>query len=165
MFGLLDRAANLTSCKMDPFETGNTSQKTGEHALNILCKLTLCCCVCCSYAMGELRAQQAGENEAAHHHPPQDMALHEKFYSTWHMPDNPAASCCNNADCYPTEIKYVDGNVYAKRREDGKFILVPAAKVERNRDNPDGRNHLCAPPPNFSHTSDTVYCFALGGAT
>jgi len=75
MFGLLDRAANLTSCKMDPFETGNTSQKTGEHALNILCKLTLCCCVCCSYAMGELRAQQAGENEAAHHHPPQDMAL------------------------------------------------------------------------------------------
>jgi hypothetical protein len=107
-------------------------------------------------------------NEPDHterHHPPQDQALHEKFYSTWHMPDNPAVSCCNNADCYPTDIKYVDGKLYARRREDGKFILVPPQKVERNRDNPDGRNHLCAPPPSASSPSDTVYCFALGGAT
>jgi hypothetical protein len=131
--------------------------------LNILCKLTLWCCLCL-LTSGALRAQQAGEDQVARHHPPQDMALHEKFYSTWRMPDNPSASCCNNADCYPTEIQYVDGNIYAKRREDGKFILVPAEKVERNRDNPDGRNHLCAPPPNFSHTSETVFCFALGGA-
>jgi hypothetical protein len=58
------------------------------------------------------------------HHPPQDQLLHEKFYATWHMPDNPSVSCCNEADCYPTEIKYVDGNIYAKRREDGKFIPV-----------------------------------------
>jgi hypothetical protein len=36
--------------------------------------------------------------------------------------------------------------------------------VERNRDNPDGRNHLCAPPPALSPL-DSVYCFALGGAT
>jgi hypothetical protein len=53
----------------------------------------------------------------------------------------------------------------AKRREDGKYIPVPPEKVERNRDNPDGRNHLCAPPPNVFHPSDTVFCFALGGAT
>jgi len=33
------------------------------------------------------------------HHPPTDMPLHEKFYSTWYMPDNPAKSCCNKADC------------------------------------------------------------------
>jgi hypothetical protein len=81
------------------------------------------------------------------------------------MPDHPYASCCNDADCYPTEIKYVDGNIYAKRREDGKYIPIPPEKVERNRDNPDGRNHLCAPPPNVLHPSDTVFCFALGGAT
>ena len=102
---------------------------------------------------------------AERHHRPQDQALHEKFYSTWRMPDNPAVSCCNDADCYPTEIKYLDGRLYARRREDGKFILVPAQKVERNRDNPDGRNHLCAPPPNVYAPSDIVYCFALGGAT
>src|SRR5437879_5725464 len=81
-------------------------------------------------------------------------ALHEKFYAQWHMPDNPSVSCCNEADCYPTEIKYVDGNIYARRREDGKYISVPAEKVEHNRDNPDGRNHLCAPPPSAFHPSD-----------
>jgi hypothetical protein len=89
--------------------------------------------------------------------------LHEKFYSTWHMPDRPSVSCCNDADCYPTEIKYVEGNIYAKRREDGKYILIPPEQVERNKDNPDGRNHIYAPPPNAFHPSDTVLCFALGG--
>ena len=102
---------------------------------------------------------------AQHRHPPQDEALHEKFYSTWYMPDHPTRSCCNNADCYPTEIKYVGSNIYARRREDGKYILVPTQKVEHNRDNPDGRNHLCAPPPRAYNPTDTVYCFALGGAT
>ena len=102
---------------------------------------------------------------AGRHHPPQDQALHERFYSTWRMPDNPAVSCCNNADCYPTDVKFMDGRIYAKRREDGKYILIPQQKVEHNRDNPDGRNHLCAPPPSGFSPPDTVYCFALGGAT
>jgi hypothetical protein len=102
-----------------------------------------------------VQAQEDGQGHAAlRHHPPQDQFLHEKFYSKWHMPDNPSVSCCNEADCYPTEIKYVDGNIYAKRREDGKYIPVPPEKVERNRDNPD-----------VLHPSDTVFCFALGGAT
>ena len=30
-----------------------------------------------------------------HRHPPHDVQLHEKFYSTWYMPDNPTKSCCN----------------------------------------------------------------------
>lgn len=110
------------------------------------------------------KAQDAGQDAVHRHHPPHDQALHEKFYSTWHMPDNPTLSCCNNADCYPTAIQYVDGKIYARRREDGKYIVIPSQKVERNRDNPDGRNHLCAPPPALSR-ADTVYCFALGGAT
>jgi hypothetical protein len=45
-----------------------------------------------------------------------------------------------------------------------EYILIPLQKIERNRDNPDGRNHLCAPPPALS-PADTVYCFASGGAT
>ena len=135
----------------------------GACALNIICKLLLCC-LCCLLAT-PLQAQESGHDHAARHHPPQDQPLHEKFYSTWHMPDQPGVSCCNNADCYPTEIQYVNGNIFAKRREDGKFIPIPPEKVERNRDNPDGRNHLCAPPPIGFGSSDTVYCFALGGAT
>jgi hypothetical protein len=103
---------------------------------------------------------------AQHHHPPQDAELHERFYSTWYMPDNPSRSCCNKADCYPTEIKMVGGSVYARRREDGKYILVPAQKIEQNRDNPDGRNHICAPPPTaVQYPPDTVFCFTLGGGT
>ena len=54
-------------------------------------------------------------------HPVRDLALHEKFYSTWHMPDNPTKSCCDMADCYPTEIKIIDGKIYAQRREDSKW--------------------------------------------
>lgn len=61
-----------------------------------------------------------------------------------------------------TEISYVDGN--AGRREDGNSILILSRKVKRNRANPDGRNHLSASPAALS-SADTVYCFALGGAT
>jgi hypothetical protein len=32
-------------------------------------------------------------------------------------------------------------------------------------DHLDGRNHLCAPPPNGLHPTDAVCCFASGGAT
>src|ERR1700751_5272470 len=68
----------------------------------------------------EARSHEHGQEQAERRHPLEDMALHEKFYSTWHMPDNPALSCCNNADCYPTDIKYVDGRIYAMRRQAGK---------------------------------------------
>jgi hypothetical protein len=116
--------------------------------MNSLCKLLLLCsCLCCLSAM-PAQAQEAGHGQAAlHHHPPQDQLLHEKFYSTWHMPDNPSVSCCNETDCSPTEVKYVDGELYAKRREDGTYIPVPPQKVERNRDNPDGRTTSARPRP------------------
>ena len=87
---------------------------------------------------------------AQHRHPPQDEALHEKFYSTWYMPDNPARSCCNNADCYPTDIKYVGGNIYARRREDGQYIRKCAAFAIGAQDDgqlfgrySDAGNHYC----------------------
>jgi hypothetical protein len=131
--------------------------------LNRPCKLLLSSVLLLGLTAA-VEAQEAGQSAVHRHHPPQDLALHEKFYSTWRMPDNPALSCCNSADCYPTEIRYEDGKIYARRREDGRYILVPSQKVERHRDNPDGRNHLCAPPPALSPL-DTVYCFALGGAT
>ena len=60
------------------------------------------------------------------------------------------------------QLRKLDGNIYAKRRE---YVRVPPEKVERNRDNPDGRNRLCAPPPSAFRPSDTVFCFAHGGAT
>jgi len=100
----------------------------------------------------------------AHHHPPEDVPIHERFYSTWMMPDKPTASCCNNRDCYPTEVRYRNGFWEAKRREDGVYVRIPWEKVEQNRDNPDGRSHVCMPPPSGYH-GDEVYCFTLGGGT
>src|SRR5882757_1452949 len=136
----------------------------GRCPMNVPCRALLLSWLLCPLASAA-RAQDSQGHAGLGHHPPQDQFLHEQFYSTWRMPDHPSVSCCNDADCYPTEIKYIDGNIYAKRREDGKYISIPPEKVERNRDNPDGRNHLCAPPPSLLRSSDTVFCFALGGAT
>jgi hypothetical protein len=80
------------------------------------------------------------------------------------MPDEPTKSCCNKADCYPTEVKFQNGQWYARRREDGIYVPVPWKKVERSRDNPDGRNHVCMPPPTATYyPPNTVFCFSLGG--
>jgi hypothetical protein len=107
-------------------------------------------------AIGAASAQE-------HRHPTQDAQLHYRFYSNWMMPDNPKKSCCSLADCYPTEARFEDGQWFARRREDGKFLRIPALKVEQNRDSPDGRNHLCAPPPHAVHLhADTVFCFKPG---
>lgn len=94
-----------------------------------------------------------------HHHPPEDEAIHEKFYNKWMMPNNRKISCCHKMDCYPTEAKKQGENWLAKRREDGKWLRVPNDKVENEIDNPDGRNHLCAPTPD---KGETVYCFQPG---
>jgi hypothetical protein len=107
-------------------------------------------------AIGAASAQE-------HRHPKEDEELHHKFYATWMMPDNPKKSCCNKADCYPTEARFQDGQWFAQRREDGKFLRIPALKVEQTRDSPDGRNHLCAPPPYTGyHPPDAVFCFKPG---
>jgi len=104
-----------------------------------------------------------------HNHPPEDAAIHDKFYSTWIRPDQPQlGSCCSNKDCYPTEFKRVGKQWHAKRREDGAWIAVPPEKFEHNRvdgtprDSPDGRNHVCMQPPG---EYDFVFCAALGGGT
>jgi hypothetical protein len=41
----------------------------------------------------------------------------------------------------------------------GLVFIASTAEIERHRDNPDGRNHLCAPPPDGSYPTDTVFCF------
>jgi hypothetical protein len=98
-----------------------------------------------------------------HHHPPQDADIHDKFYATWMRPDNPKMSCCNKQDCYsPSAVAYRNGSWWATRREDGKWLRIPHEKVEYNRNSPDGRNHLCAPPPSSYYPADTVFCFIAG---
>lgn len=116
-------------------------------------------------ALMPVNAQENAQDHSGHHHPPQDVELHEKFYSNWMMPDNPNRSCCNKQDCYPTEARFRNGQWQARRREDGAWLSVPASKVELNRDSPDGRNHMCAPPPGRTYGGDGVFCFIAGGGT
>ena len=121
--------------------------------------------VVASYFQLSQAQEQIQEHAQDHNHPAADAPIHEKFYSTWMMPNNPDLSCCNKRDCYPTEVRFRDGFWEARRREDGLYIRVPWEKVEQRRDNPDGRNHVCMPPPTPSGGGRDVYCFALGGGT
>jgi len=109
--------------------------------------------ICVGYSLMGYRLAKADE----HHHPVQDEPLHEKFYSTWYMPDQPAKSCCNKEDCYPTEIKYVGTTLFARRREDGQWIVVPTHKIERHRDNPPARGwHVSAGVNALARISHTI---------
>lgn len=101
-----------------------------------------------------------------HSHPASDIELHNKFYSTWDMPNDGnerTKSCCNKRDCYPTPIKFLNGRYYALRREDGMWLIVPTDKLEQNqsdmRDSPDHQSHACISHPD---SGNYVYCATLG---
>ncbi len=97
---------------------------------------------------------------------PQDLATHDTFYQTWLIPNGHAErkrSCCNKQDCYPTPIRYRDGQYWAQRREDGKWLGIPKGILEQNQDDPrespDHQSHACIAPP---QNGDYVYCATLG---
>jgi hypothetical protein len=137
--------------------TLNRVLQIGGLALASLALAIVILMIAAFFQLSQARAQD-------HNHPAADITIHEKFYSTWMMPDRPQVSCCNRQDCYPTEVRFRDGFWEAKRREDGIYVRVPWEKVEKNRDSPDGRNHVCMPPPNSrAYLGMEVFCFALGG--
>lgn len=90
-------------------------------------------------------------------HPAQDQAIHDKFYSTWTMPDIPHVSCCHDQDCAPVASKFEGGVWFAMK--DGQWIKIPDRKIERNRDTPDGRSHLCG---RWFGSDFSVFCFISG---
>jgi hypothetical protein len=76
------------------------------------------------------------------HHGDGHDRWHAEFYSKLMRPDT-GTSCCNLADCRPTEIR-TSGDHYEVRK-DGRWIRVPPEKIVRVRA-PDGGAHICAPP-------------------
>ncbi len=95
-----------------------------------------------------------------HQHPDKTITgATAKFYETWERPDAPGASCCNRSDCdVAVEVKKLGGEWWARKRSGGPLISIPAEKIERRRDSPDGQSHLCS-------VGGTVICFlpAAGG--
>ena len=103
-----------------------------------------------------------------HHHPLQDQTIHERFYSTWMMPDNRNMSCCRNVDCSPAETRFENNHWIARKvGDDGDWIAVPPQKVEHDRESPDGRSHLCSRLSWTDESGDArvVFCFIPGSGS
>lgn len=104
-------------------------------------------------------------------HKPEHMELHNQFYSTWMMPDNRAISCCHDEDCEPAEAHQENGVWYARKVSEAEsypeYIRIPENKVERDRDSPDGRSHICGRRYGFSNgnMSMSVFCFLPAGGS
>lgn len=114
-----------------------------------------------SYGTGRADDVDGGPMPHANH--PQDLPLHERFYSTWNMPNagmRRTVSCCNKNDCYPTRIWAENGKYWALHRESGESIEVPANKLEQlqpdEEESPDGQSHICA------SRQKAVYCATMG---
>lgn len=108
-------------------------------------------------AIAAIMLAGAASAQPVHHHTGKSHAA-DLFYSTWMKPDRPNEFCCNKIDCDEAQVRIVDGQIWAKRKRDILFRLVPAAKIEQGRDSPDGLSHLCAPNQN----AHEVYCFVAG---
>jgi len=102
-----------------------------------------------------------------HKHPPQDEAIHLKYYRTWTMPDNRKVSCCHDEDCFPAQAKNVNGTWFARKDDTEDWVEIPRNKVDiglpDSRDPPDSRAHLCGRKYTFQGASNfTVFCFTAG---
>ena len=83
---------------------------------------------------------------------------HGEFYSHLMRPDT-KTSCCNLADCRPTEIRSAGDHYEVKK--DGRWIRVPPEKIVKVTP-PDGGAHICAPPSSSPvWEPDTVFCIVM----
>jgi len=96
----------------------------------------------------------AAEGNYGHGH---DM-WHAEFYSKLLRPDT-RTSCCNLADCRPTEIRSAGDHYEVKK--DGRWIRVPPEKIVKVAP-PDGGAHICAPPStSLVWGPDEVFCVVM----
>jgi hypothetical protein len=110
-----------------------------------------------AYAAGMLIASRSARSEQGHTH---DGAA-GRFYQTWMQPDAPWVLCCHDEDCAPAQSRFVDGHWEARWNETDPWVVIPAAKVEQDRETPDGRSHMCG---RRARTGEMyVFCFVRGG--
>jgi hypothetical protein len=96
----------------------------------------------------------AAEGDHGHGH----EMWHAEFYSKLVQPGT-KASCCNLADCRPTEIRSTGDHYEA--RKDGRWVRVPPEKIVKVAA-PDGGAHICAPPTtSTTFGPDDVFCIVM----
>jgi len=94
-----------------------------------------------------------------------------EWYQALMQPDNPAASCCGEADAYWADSFEVDGDKYVaiitdprpdeplrrKHIDVGTRIVVPNHKLKYDKSNPTGHGII------FLSRADYVYCYVAPG--
>jgi hypothetical protein len=97
--------------------------------------------------------------------------LVREWYQALMQPDNPAASCCGEADAYWADAFEVDGDKYVaiitdprpdeplrrKHIDIGTRIVVPNHKLKYDQSNPTGHGII------FLSRGDYVYCYVAPG--
>jgi len=81
---------------------------------------------------------------------------HGAFYQSLKIPGS-QTSCCNLADCRPTQVRTVDDHYEVMK--DGRWIKVPTEKIVKVTA-PDGGAHICA-PDSFGGRFEPDYVFCI----
>ena len=112
--------------------------------------LPIATCAAAAIVLSTFSSAQDGHYGAGHDN------WHESFYSKLIRKDT-KTSCCNLADCRPTQSRMVDDHYEVK--VDGEWMRVPKEAIQ-NVAAPDGGAHVCAPNQN-GRNKGTIYCVVL----
>ena len=87
-----------------------------------------------------------------------------QWFQSLMQPDNPAVSCCGEADAFEADNFEVDGDRYVAVITDGKGVIpngtriaVPNSKVKWDQGNPTGHGII------FIGAGGTLYCYVTPG--
>ena len=133
-----------TSALWTGFARSNPRRKTDLRYLFVPA------CAAAAIALSTLSFAQDGNHGAGHE------TWHENFYSKLVRKDT-KTSCCNLADCRPTESRMVGDHYEVK--VDGDWLPVPKEAIQ-NVTAPDGGTHVCAPRQS-GRNKGTIYCVVL----
>jgi hypothetical protein len=122
-------------------------QSCGKTTLKYL---PIATCATAAIVLSTLSFAQDGHHGAGHD------TWHESFYSKLIRKDT-KTSCCNLADCRPTESRMVDDHYEVM--VDGDWLAVPKEAIQ-NVTAPDGGAHVCAPRQS-GRNKGTIYCVVL----
>ena len=87
-----------------------------------------------------------------------------QWFQSLMQPDNPAVSCCGEADAFEADAFEVEGDHYIAVITDGKGVIpngtrfpVPNSKMKWDAGNPTGHGIL------FIGSSGQIYCYVAPG--
>ena len=93
-----------------------------------------------------------------------------QWFQSLMQPDNPAVSCCGEADAFEADAFEVEGDHYVAIVTDGKGVIpngtripVPNQKMKWDAGNPTGHGIVFLRPEMVRLNEWTVYCYVAPG--